>query len=370
MLRTFWILCLGLIPAFAVSQNITGIVTDKSTSEPLIGANILVKSTRLGTSTDIDGRFSLAAQIGDTLVFSYTGYQSIENVIVSTSTPLTVALSVTNIELTELVVIGYGTTTVKDNTGSVASLSEKDFNQGNIVTPENLLNGRVAGVTVSTGGAPGSGSAIRIRGGSSLSASNDPLIVINGLPISNSAIGGGRSILSTINPADIASFTVLKDASATAIYGSRASNGVIIITTKDGGKNLKVDFNTQLGYSTLPNTLDIYSADEFRALVAERRPDLVNKLGTANTDWQDEIYDNTLFQNYNLAVTGTLLKKVPTRLSLGFTNQPGIRITSQFERRSASLNRTPTFLNATLAVRVNVNASQERSRFASGQVGN
>ena len=363
-------MCLLAMPAFLLSQNVSGVVTDAGTSEPLIGANVLIKGTSSGTITDIDGSYTVAASPGDTLVFSYTGYQTLERVVTSGMTTLDIQLPVSNFELTELVVIGYGSAAVKDVTGAVSTLSERDFNPGNIVTPENLLSGRVAGVTVSTGGAPGSGSAIRIRGGSSLSASNDPLIVINGLPISNNTIGGGRSILSTINPADIESFTVLKDASATAIYGSRASNGVIIITTKDGGSELNVEFNSQIGYNTLPNKIDVYSADAFRQVVQERRPDLVDLLGDANTDWQEEIYRNTTFQNYNLAMQGSLFDALPARLSVGLTNQPGIRLTSEFERRSASLNLSPTLLDGDLRISVNANATQERNRFASGQEGN
>ena len=185
------------------------------------------------------------------------------------------------------------------------------------------------------GGTPGSGSTIRIRGGASLGASNDPLIVINGLRISNNAIGGSRSILSTINPNDIESFTILKDASATAIYGSRASNGVILITTKNGGDELRVELNSQGGFSSLVNKVDVFSADEFRDLVAEQRPDLVDKLGDANTDWQDEIYQDVFFQNHNLSI-GSPIKNVPVRVSLGITDQPGLRLTSEFQRRAAS----------------------------------
>lgn len=363
-------MCLWAIPTLLLSQNVAGVVTDANTSEPLIGANVLIKGTSSGTITDIDGSYTVAASPGDTLVFSYTGYQSLERVVTPGMTSLDVPLQVSNFELTELVVIGYGSAAVKDVTGAVSTLSERDFNPGNIVTPENLLSGRIAGVTVSTGGAPGSGSAIRIRGGSSLSASNDPLIVINGLPISNNTVGGGRSILSTINPADIESFTVLKDASATAIYGSRASNGVIIITTKDGGSELNVDFSSQIGYNSLPNKIDVYSADGFRQLVQEQRPDLVSLLGNANTDWQEEIYRNTTFQNYNLAIQGSLFDALPARLSVGLTDQPGIRLTSEFERRSASLNLSPTLLDGDLRISVNANATQERNRFASGQEGN
>lgn len=368
MVKIIWVLCLLGLPAFLVAQTVTGTVTDAETAEPIIGANILVKGTFSGTSTDIDGRYAVSASLGDTLVFSYTGYQTVERVV--NSTVINLALQESQFELETVVVIGYGTTTIRDATGSVASLRERDFNQGNIVTPENLLNGRVAGVTINTGGAPGSGSTIRIRGGSSLGASNDPLIVINGLPITNNAIGGARSILSTINPNDIASFTVLKDASATAIYGSRASNGVIIITTKDGSRDFKVELNSQVGLSTLPNKINVFSADEFRALVAEQRPDLVGLLGNANTDWQDEIYEDVVFQNYNLSMQGSLFQKLPARLSLGITNQPGVRLTSEFKRNTASLNLTPSLFNNTLKISINANGALEKNRFAAGQEGN
>ncbi|MBK7869934.1 MAG: SusC/RagA family TonB-linked outer membrane protein [Saprospiraceae bacterium] len=368
MFKTILVLYLAVIPAFLFSQTVSGTVIDAQSLEPIIGANIIIKGTFTGTSTDLDGRYELTASIGDTLVFSYTGYESLELVV--NATTMDVQMKESSQVLDEVVVIAYGTTTVKDATGSVASVTEKNFNRGNIVTPENLLNGRVAGVTINTGGAPGSGSTIRIRGGSSLGASNDPLIVINGLPITNNTIGGAQSILSSINPNDIKSFTILKDASATAIYGSRASNGVIIITTKSGGNNFRVEFNTQVGLSTLPNTLDIFSADEFRALVAEKRPDLVPLLGTANTNWQEEIYEDVIFNNHNLALQGSLFKKVPARLSLGLTTQPGIRLTSKFQRNSASLNLSPSFLNNNLKVTVNANAALEKNRFASGQEGN
>ncbi|MFT7604783.1 MAG: hypothetical protein ACI8VT_002373, partial [Saprospiraceae bacterium] len=198
-----------------LSQNkVTGTITSADEDETLIGVTVQLKGTSTGTATDISGNYEVSANLGDTLIFSYTGYETLQAIINSNS--LNVKLNVASQLLNEIVVIGYGTTTIKDATGSVVSLSERDFNKGNIVTPENLLNGKVAGLTITTGGAPGSGSTIRIRGGSSLGASNDPLIVINGLPISNNTIGGSRSILSTINPNDIASFTVLKDASATA----------------------------------------------------------------------------------------------------------------------------------------------------------
>lgn len=346
--------------------KISGTITDEY-AETLIGVNILIKDSSIGTTSDLDGRYSLEANKGDILVFSYMGYNA-QEVIVGETMLIDIVL-VAGKMLDEVVVIGYGTTTVRDATGSVTSLSERNFNKGNMVTPENLLNGKVAGLTINTGGAPGSGSTIRIRGGSSLGASNDPLIVINGLPISNNTIGGARSILSTINPNDIASFTVLKDASATAIYGSRAANGVIIITTKDGGKKLKVNLNTQVGFSTLPKTIDVFSADEYRTLITEQKPELVGLLGDANTDWQDEIYEDVVTQNHNLSIEGSPIKNLPTRLSLNYTNQPGIRLTSKFQRSSAGLNLSPKLLDDKLKITVNANIAQEKNRFAEGQEG-
>ncbi|MEN0002517.1 MAG: SusC/RagA family TonB-linked outer membrane protein [Bacteroidota bacterium] len=354
-------------PSLFSQTQVSGTITDEN-AEPLIGVNILIKGSSDGTVSDINGSYTLEARQGDILIFSYTGYDAQEVRVDETSNINVVLVSGKLLE--EVVVIGYGTTTVKDATGSVASLSERNFNKGNMVTPENLLNGKIAGLTINTGGEPGSGSTIRIRGGSSLGASNDPLIVINGLPISNNTIGGARSILSTINPNDIESFTVLKDASATAIYGSRAANGVIIITTKDGGQNLKVELNTQIGLSTLPNTIDVFSAEEYRALITEQRPDLMGMLGDANTDWQEEIYEDVVIHNHNLSLEGALVKNIPMRLSLNHTNQPGIRLTSEFQRNSAGLMLSPKLLDNSLKITVNANVSQEQNRFAEGQEGN
>lgn len=368
MFRVLLIFYLVSVPALLLSQTVSGIVTDAQTSEPISGATVMLKGTTSGAFTDDEGRYSVTASNGDTLRFSFFGYTPYEVVVSSSS--LNVSLEESEFSLDEVVVTGYGTSTIRDLTGSVSAVTSKDFNQGNMVTPENLLNGRAAGVSITTGGAPGSGSAIRIRGGSSLGASNDPLIVINGLPISNSAVGGSRSILSTINPNDIESFTILKDASATAIYGSRASNGVILITTKNGGDNLRVELNSQGGFSTLVNKVDVFSADEFRELVNEQRPDLVGKLGDANTDWQDEIYQDVFFQNHNLSIQGAPVKNVPVRVSLGITDQPGLRLTSEFKRRAASVNVSPSLLDDHLKISLNANATQELNRFASGEEGN
>ena len=278
--------------------------------------------------------------------------------------------------LNEVVIIGYGSTIVKDATGSVESVTEKDFTRGNIVTADNLLSGRVAGVNITTdGGAPGSGSTIRIRGGSSVNANNDPLIIIDGLPITNDNVGGSRGILSTLNPNDIESFSVLKDASATAIYGSRASNGVIIVTTKKGRSTFSADIDTQYSFGSIDDKVDVFSADEFRALVNSQPINGstvldTSLLGNANTDWQDEIFRETVSAVHNITLRGQLFNFLPTRFSFGVSRQEGALITSLNERRNLSLSLNPTFFDDHLKVNVNANLAFEDNRFADrGQIG-
>ncbi|GAB3336013.1 TonB-dependent receptor [Marivirga atlantica] len=349
---------------------VSGKVTDAEAGEGLPSVTVREKGTGNGVVTDLDGNFKIAISDSDAiLIFSFIGMQTIEIPVNGRST-IDVQMQTDITQLGEVVVIGYGTTTTKDATGSLTAIDESDFNKGNIVTPENLLSGRVAGVNVSTGGAPGSGSTIRIRGGSSLSASNNPLIVINGLPIDENSVGGSRSVLSTINPNDIESFTILKDASATAIYGSRAANGVIMITTKQGTDDLKVSLDLQGGMSELPNKIDVFSAEEFRSLIEERLPDRVEDLGGANTDWQDEIYRQAYMYNANASVQGTFFDFLPARISVGRSDQEGIRLTSRFERNTVNLNMTPSLLNDNLKVNLNANYANEQNRFASGQEGN
>jgi iron complex outermembrane receptor protein len=263
-----------------------------------------------------------------------------------------------------VVQVGYGTVKKKDATGSVSVLGAKDFNRGTNVTTENLLNGRIAGVSVNTGGAPGSGSEIRIRGGSSLNASNDPLIVIDGLPIENKTNTGSTSFLASLNPATVESITVLKDASATAIYGSRASNGVILITTKKGGKKLEVEYNFQYGSGKLVKTINVFSADQFRSIIAQKNPELLSTLGTANTNWQEEIYRRTDFVDNNVSVRGNLFGAIPSRLTIGNTYQEGLRLTNNFNRSTVSLALAPSFLKDHLKFKVNANYANEKNRFA------
>eukprot|EP00388_Colpodella_angusta_P017085 GDKJ01042316.1.p1 GENE.GDKJ01042316.1~~GDKJ01042316.1.p1 ORF type:complete len:978 (+),score=107.10 GDKJ01042316.1:58-2991(+) len=362
-----------LLPFGALAQStLSGVVLDQKLNEPLPGVNVTVQGASNGTTTDFDGKFQLAGlKNGDKIVFSFIGY---ENQTVSFSGQKTVSISLTESanQLQEVVVqVGYGTVKKKDATGSVTTVSSKDFNKGSNVTAENLLNGRVAGLTVNTSGAPGSGSEIRIRGGSSLNASNDPLIVIDGLPIENNTdnMRGTTSVLAALNPNDIESFTVLKDASATAIFGSRASNGVILITTKRGGKKLSVDYNFQYGSGRLVDKIDVFSADEYRALITATRPADVGMLGTANTDWQDAIYRRTDFVDNNISIKGNLFNAIPARLSFGNTYQEGLRLTNNFNRNTVSTALNPSFLKDHLKIRLNATYADERNRFADGVEG-
>lgn len=354
---------------WAQTGQLKGTVRDNTTGEPLPGVNLLVEGTQNGTSTDMDGNFVLAAVArGSKIVITSIGYAS-QTVSYTGQATLDVKLTEDITQLGEVIVIGYGTTTKKDATGSVTSVTQKDFNKGTIVTAENLLNGRVAGVTVNTSGAPGSGSQIRIRGGASLSASNDPLIVIDGLPITNDTNVGSTSILSSINPSDIESFTVLKDASATAIYGSRASNGVIIITTKKGGKELKANYKFTYGSGHIYNKIDVFGADAFRDLVGRVRPQDVSKLGNANTDWQDAIYRRTDFVDNSVSLNGNLFNVIPARLSIGNTYQEGARLTNKFNRSTINTTINPSFFNNHLKFRINATYTNEKNRFADGVEG-
>ena len=354
------------------AQNtLKGVVLDGKSQQPMPSVSVAIEGTNTMTATDFDGNFTLSnLKKGQKIKFSFIGFTS-QTLVYENQSSIVIKLEEDLQELKDVVVIGYGAVKKKDATGSVTSISSKDFNKGSVVTAENLLNGKVAGVTINTGGgAPGSGAEIRIRGGSSLLASNDPLIVIDGLPISNSGNSGSTSVLSAINPNDIESFTILKDASATAIYGSRASNGVILITTKKGGKKLSVDYNFQYGSGKKFNDIDVFSGDEFRSLVLSRGNSvLINKLGTANTNWQDEIYRRTDFVDNNISLKGNFLNIIPTRVSFGNTYQEGLRLTNKFNRNSISVSMNPSFLNNHLKFNLNANYSNQKNRFADGVEG-
>ena len=355
-------LLLGLflsVGAFAQQITVKGNVKD-ATGEPVIGATVRVAGTQTGAVSDFDGNFTIRANQGATLSISYVGYQPAE---VKAAPNVSVVLKDDAQMLKDVVVIGYGTVKKSDATGSVMSVEADQLNKGLATSPADLLQGKTPGVQITTNsGAPGAGSTIRIRGGSSLSASNDPLIVIDGLPISGTGISGG-DVLNTINPNDIESFSILKDASATAIYGSRASNGVILITTKKGkaGSKPKVNVDMTGSFKTVAKKVDVLGADAFKEFFMQNygdNADAVAALGTANTNWQDEIYRTAWTEEINASVTGGVNVaegnfKMPYRVSVGYLNNDGTLKTSNMNRSTVGLNLTPTLLDDRLTINLN-----------------
>jgi iron complex outermembrane receptor protein len=361
---------------FAQSGSITGMVFDEN-KQPISFVTVQIEGTTKGAISDINGKYVIENLSPGTytVVSSYLGYKkfSKEVTVGNGAVTLDINMEKETSSLKEIVIIGYGTTEKRDLTGSIVSVSSKDFLSGNITTPDQLITGKVAGVQITpNGGSPGSGSTIRIRGGSSLNASNDPLIVIDGVPVDNSGIGGSPNPLSLINPNDIENITILKDASATAIYGSRASNGVIIITTKKAARGkLKIEFNTVQSFSQVSKYVDVLSADEFRDYIKTFVTD-TNKLklmGNANTDWQKEIYRNAFSSDNIISMQGGI-KILPYRLSLGFLNQNGVLITDNMQRSTVNLNLSPSFLKDHLKVSINQKASFSKTNFANqGAIG-
>ncbi len=357
---------------FSQDRVITGRVTDPRDGNSLPGVSVTAKGTNTGTQTDANGayRISVGPQV-TTLVFSSVGFV-IQEIDITGKTSVDVSLEVNNAALSEVVVIAYGTRKRGDLTGAVTAISSKDFQQGNIPSPEQLLQGKVAGIQITSGGgSAGGGSRIRIRGTSSLNASNDPLIVIDGVPVESNGIAGSANLLNTINPDDIESMSVLKDAAATALYGSRASNGVIIITSKKGVRGkVRFNYNTQLSASNISDKVDVLTADEVRKVITEDalatgNNNWRNLLGTANTDWQDQIYQTAIGTNHNFSISGST-SFMPYRVSLGYLNQEGILKTDQFKRYSAGVNLSPRFFNDHLTVNLNVKATQTENQFADG----
>ena len=364
---------LMLISFGAFAQNvITGKITDSKDGSPVAGATVTVKGTNTSVQTANDGSFKISAPAAQgNLVITSVGYAT-QEASFNGSSAVNVSFVQSNMQLNEVVVVGYGTARKKDLTGAVTVISSKDFQKGALSTPEQLIAGKVAGVSITgNGGAPGAGSTIRIRGGASLNASNDPLIVIDGVPLDNQGISGSANALAMINPNDIETFNVLKDASATAIYGSRASNGVIIITTKRGsGGKAKVSLSTQVSVATQANKVDVLTAEEFKAYVRKfGTQDQINLMGPVTTDWQDEIYQNAVGMDHNLSVSGTT-KNMPYRLSLGHVKQDGILRTGSLQRTTVGLNISPKFLHNNLKVDLNLKVSQAISKFANeGAIG-
>jgi TonB-dependent starch-binding outer membrane protein SusC len=354
------------ISVSAQERTVAGKVTDSKDGSPLVAASVTVKGTNKGTTTAADGTFSINVGSNQTtLVVTLLNYAT-QEVQIAGKNNVSIALSQSTDQLSDVVVIGYGSVRKKDLTGSVSTVTSKDFNTGAITTPEQLIAGKVAGVSIiSNNGAPGSGSTIRIRGGASLNASNDPLIVIDGMPIDGGGIRGQANALALINPNDIESFSVLKDASAAAIYGARASNGVILITTKKGKKGaMKLDFTSQLSVGNVTKKAAVLNADEIRKIVNEKGTSTFKALlGNANTDWQDQIYQTAITTENNVSISG-VTENVPYRLSLGDLNQKGVLKTDQLKRTTVGLNLSPTFFDNHLSVNVNLKLSSSQSRFA------
>ena len=356
--------------AFA-QRVVSGTVTDSATGRPLQSVTVTAKGTSAGTQTGADGKFIITAPANaTTFVISFVGYSSREVVIGSDN--INISLSQSSSVLTDVVVIGYGTTRKKDLTGAVATVGEKDFQKGVITTPEQLIAGKVPGVSIiSNSGQPGAGSTIRIRGGSSLSASNDPLIVIDGVPLDNDQIAGAGNPLSFVNPNDIESFTILKDASAAAIYGTRASNGVIIITTKKGKAGaLKLNFSTVNSLSKVSDEVSVLNAQQFRDVVNQYATDAQKAvLGSENTDWQSLIYQTAFTTDNNLSISGGI-KGLPYRVSIGYLNQDGVLKTDNLERKSLAFVLNPTLFDNHLKIDLNLKGSEENTRFANtGAIG-
>jgi iron complex outermembrane receptor protein len=345
---------------YAQVKTITGKVTDAKTGEPLPGATISVKGTTIGTITTIDGDFNLnIPDDAQTLLFGFIGMKNRE-IEVDGQTTFNIALEEELFGLDEVVVIGYGQVKKGDATGSVTAVSSDDFNKGAITSAQDLLVGKASGVVITTaGGAPGSGATIRIRGGSSLNASNDPLIIIDGVPIDNNNVSGSSNFLSFVNPNDIESMNILKDASATAIYGSRASNGVIIINTKKGkaGSPMTINVDINSSIATPIEYMDVYSGDEMRKIAMDKKglfgADSYNQLWNENTNWQKQIFRTASSQDNNISISGSV-KSLPYRVSVGYTNQKGILKNTDMERLTGTLSLNPTFFDGDL--RVNANA--------------
>lgn len=352
----------------AQTRTIKGEVTDAQNGEALIGATVMVEGEKGGTVTDFDGNFSLqVSSSAKKIKVSYIGY--IDKVL-SISDNMKVKLESDSKALADVVVIGYGTARKSDLTGSVATVKSKDFNKGLVSSPEQLINGKVSGVQImSNSGSASAGSTIRVRGGASLNASNDPLIVLDGVPLEQGGISGNSSnFLSMINPSDIESMTVLKDASSTAIYGSRASNGVIIITTKKGQQGaVKVNFNTTNSLQTRAQMVDMLSRDEFVNVINQFGTDNQNSLlGTANTDWNDEVYRTAFGTDNNLSVSGSIDKWLPFRVSVGYYNQSGLVRKDNVERWTGNVVLTPSFFEDHLKLTINAKGTLNNNSFNNG----
>ncbi len=373
--KKYVLLCAFLmisVIAFAQTGGIKGKVVDE-TNLPLPGSAVSIDGTTTGATADVNGNYTITGlKPGNySITARFLGYVVFQKTVTVGNSVVTVdfALKPQNTNLNEVVVVGYGTQKSKDLTGSIATVSSKDFNQGAITTPEQLIQGKVAGVSIiSNSGAPGAGSTIRIRGGASLSGSNDPLIVVDGVPLSNDMISGAANPLDLINPNDIESFSILKDASSAAIYGNRASNGVILITTKKGKAGPPViNFSTQLSVSKLPKEAPVLSADQFRAYINANDTTSTGKykglMGNASTDWQKQIYQTAISTDDNVSISGTK-GNLPYRVSVGYTDQNGILKTTSMQRYTGAINLSPSLFTDHLKINFNFKGAEVKQRFA------
>jgi TonB-dependent starch-binding outer membrane protein SusC len=380
--QLFVFFCTSLAVIGSSQTKVSGVIIDSETSETIIGASITgEEDNSINTLSDIDGSFSLQLPSNvSTIKVSYPGYQN-QVVAITNGNSITVRLAPDQI-LSDVVIVGYGTVKREDLTGSIASVSSDKFNKGAITGAQELLAGKVAGVSITTDGGPGTGARIRIRGESSISASNDPLIVIDGVPLDNGGVNGSRNSLNIINPSDIETMTVLKDASACAIYGNRAAAGVILITTKKGksGQKLKINYNANISVGKKYNKVDVLSPDEYLqfindkyyidSLPADKQPPAIKLLGTAKTDWQDLVYQDAVGTDHNLSFTGAI-NRLPFRVSGGFTNKDGLLKTDNFKRYNLGVNLNPSFLNNRLQVNMHLKAMRNNNHFADrGAIGN
>ena len=360
------LLLMLLVPSLALAQStISGTVSESENGFPLPGVNVIISGSSSGTTTDFYGKYQLTANNGDVLVFSYVGYTS-QEVIFAGQAVLDVQLSEDASALDEIVLIGYGGVKKEDLTGAVDLITAKDFNQGPIVSAQQLISGKIAGVSVTSGsGAPGDGQTIRIRGNGSLGLSSNPLIVLDGIPLNDGGVGGSRNPLNLINPNDIESMVVLKDASATAIYGSRGANGVIIITSKKGKEGgFKFNINASTTIHTAIDQVDVLSTEEFVGVINSTGDTAyTDLLGASDTNWQDEIYKDAIGKDFSFSALGSAFG-VPMRASLGYTDHDGILRTDNFQRTTGSLNFSPSFLKEQLKVEVNLRGSVAKNTFA------
>lgn len=363
------LLLLLLLPFSVLSQStLSGNVTDGVSGLPLPGVSVSVQGTTNGASTDFDGNFQLSGvKTGDVISFSFLGFQT-QNITFSGQQNVAIKLQEDASQLEEVVVIGYGTTTKKDATGALTNITSEQFTKGPLVSADQLLQGRVAGLQITNGGGePGGGSLIRIRSGSSLNANNDPLYVIDGVPVDagGGGVEGGRNPLANINQNDIASMTILKDAAATAIYGSRASNGVIIITTKKGKSgDIKVAYNSNFQVNEVVKTVDVFNGDEYRSYVNQYgRQAQKDLLGIANTDWQKQIYRTAYSTDHNVSVAGGS-DDIVYRTSLGYTNMNGLLKHDNFERTTIGVNVVGNFFDKHLKIDLNNKTSIIKNNYS------